>query len=148
MRLCGNAAVPDGGARAILDSMEAFTDTRSSAPDSVLIVEDDEDLRDSMASSLRDAGFEVAVASHGLEALARLRSEARPGVILLDLMMPEMNGWELMATLQADPALRGIPILVMTASGLTPSSERACAVLKKPFSEARLVELVRQARLP
>jgi CheY-like chemotaxis protein len=146
MRLCGNAAVPDVGARAILDSMEVTTDEPRHVRDSVLIVEDDEDLRDSVASSLRDAGFEVEMAAHGLEALARLRVGAHPAVILLDLMMPEMNGWELMATLQADPVLRSIPILVMTASGLTPSSERAAAVLRKPFSEARLVELVRQAR--
>lgn len=128
--------------------MEATTNERNFARDSVLIVEDDEDLRDSVASSLRDAGFEVEMASHGLEALERLRIGAHPCVILLDLMMPEMNGWELMATLQADPTLRGIPILVMTASGLTPSSARAAAVLRKPFSEARLVELVRRTRAP
>jgi CheY-like chemotaxis protein len=81
----------------------------------VLVVEDDTDLRESLSQALRDHGFGVTPASNGQEALDLLRAGARPSVILLDLMMPVLNGWELRDALRHDPALARIPQLVISA---------------------------------
>src|SRR5690242_695856 len=81
----------------------------------VLVVEDDSDLRESLSQALRDHGFAVTPASNGQQALDLLRSGTRPTVILLDLMMPVLNGWELRDALREDPVLSGIPQLVISA---------------------------------
>jgi CheY-like chemotaxis protein len=82
---------------------------------SVLIVEDDHDVRDSLRDVLEDAGFMVSAAGDGAEALKLLRGGLRPGVILLDLMMPRMNGYEFRAEQRRDPSLSDIPVVVLTA---------------------------------
>jgi CheY-like chemotaxis protein len=81
----------------------------------VLVVEDDTDLRESLSQALRDHGFTVTQAGNGQQALDLLRSGIRPGVILLDLMMPVLSGWELRDALRQDPALAKIPQLVISA---------------------------------
>lgn len=81
----------------------------------LLLVEDDDDLREAVAELLRLEGWEVSVARHGEEALVRLRDGARPAVILLDLMMPVMSGAEFRQAQRADPALAAIPVVLMTA---------------------------------
>jgi CheY-like chemotaxis protein len=88
-----------------------------------MIVEDDFDVRTLFAESLSEAGYEVETACNGVEALAILRDAARedrdqrrPGVILLDLMMPVMDGLRLKQVLRTDPALHTIPVVMMTAS--------------------------------
>ncbi len=85
----------------------------------VLVVEDDPELLGSLATFLRDEGFEVECARHGLEALGRLRGGSRPGVILLDLMMPIMTGWEFRYAQRQDSELARIPVVVI--SGLEDS---------------------------
>ncbi len=83
---------------------------------SILIVEDDTDLREALVQVLRDEGYEAAGAVHGLEALAHLRSRvAKPCLILLDLTMPVMNGWQFRAEQRQDPRLSGIPVVVLSA---------------------------------
>ena len=89
----------------------------------VMIVEDDFDVRTLFAESLSEAGYEVETACNGLEALEILQHAARdsrgprwPGVILLDLMMPVMDGLRLKEALLTDPALHSIPVVMMTAS--------------------------------
>src|SRR5262245_20847098 len=82
----------------------------------ILVIDDDDQLRDAVAEALRDNGYTVIEARDGREALVQLRgSVARPSLILLDLMMPNMNGWELAETLRGDPDLRTIPICVLSA---------------------------------
>jgi CheY-like chemotaxis protein len=81
----------------------------------VLIVDDDEDFRVSYREALSVAGYSTAGAADGEEALALLRQRADIGLILLDLMMPRMNGWELYEKLARDPALARIPLVVVTA---------------------------------
>lgn len=82
----------------------------------VLLVDDDDDLRTSMSDALEDAGFEVTPAANGREALARLADDEPIDVILLDLLMPVMNGWQFCDERQKDPQLAGIPIIVMSAA--------------------------------
>ena len=83
----------------------------------VLIVEDDEALREALSDALRDEGFSVAAAADGLEALDLLHLPAapNPSVILLDLMMPRMNGWQFRAAQQTDDRISGIPVVVLSA---------------------------------
>ena len=110
----------------------------------VLIVEDDEDLRDMMAQMLTIEGFRTATASNGREALDYLQTE-KPNVILLDLMMPVMDGWEFRRQQKADPELAPVPVIVLSA--LDPARAAtvdAAAFLKKPLDFDRLLALVRQ----
>ena len=82
---------------------------------SVLIVEDDPELLLSLSAVVQSEGFEVACARHGLEALGRLRGGARPSLILLDLMMPIMNGWQFRYEQRQDSDLAKIPVVVVSA---------------------------------
>jgi len=88
-----------------------------SAVRTVLIVEDDEPLREALSDALRDEGFSVAAASDGLEALELLHVPANPNpsVILLDLTMPRMNGWQFRAAQRTDDRISGIPVVVLSA---------------------------------
>jgi CheY-like chemotaxis protein len=97
----------------------------------ILVIDDDSDIREVVGEALRFAGHQVATARDGREGLARCRS-FHPTMILLDLMMPGMTGWEFRAAQLEDPALAGIPVLVVTALGHDPDI-RASAVLAKPF---------------
>jgi CheY-like chemotaxis protein len=85
----------------------------------VLVVDDDADFRDLARRMLEREGYRVVQAENGRAALDRLR-EAAPGVILLDLMMPEMDGFEFVAALRADPVSRSVPVVVITAKDLSP----------------------------
>jgi len=86
-----------------------------------MIVEDDDTLRESFRDALEDAGYVTVNAEHGREALAMLRAidGRRPDVIVLDLMMPEVNGFDVVAALNEHPDTACIPILVVTAKEIT-----------------------------
>jgi CheY-like chemotaxis protein len=123
----------------------ALTDRRHGL---VLVVDDDDDIRESLEVLLRLHGYHVATAADGAEALARLKAEStRPCVILLDLMMPGMNGFELRTELTADQDLAEIPVVVITGAGAK-VAERASAlhldVLRKPFEPLALLQKVRR----
>ena len=110
----------------------------------VLIVEDDADLRDMMAQLLSLEGFNAATVSNGREALEYLHDGDRPDVILLDLMMPVMDGWEFRRRQQADPTVAGVPVIVLSALDQSRAADvRADAFLKKPLDFDRLLTLVR-----
>jgi CheY-like chemotaxis protein len=82
----------------------------------VLIVEDDLDLQDFLRDVLGDQGYSVTMAANGLEALAALSRGPRPNVILLDLMMPLMDGWQFLAEVRAHGPYPDVPVVVETAS--------------------------------
>jgi len=114
---------------------------------SVLVVDDDRDLRETLCEVLRDDGNTVHAANDGAEALALLRGGAPVDVILLDLMMPRMTGWEFRKAQLADAALAGIPVVVMTAAAdLDKHPIDAGAVLQKPVELATLLRAVAAAR--
>ncbi|WP_342377611.1 response regulator transcription factor [Myxococcus stipitatus] len=110
---------------------------------SVLVVEDEDDIRAAIAEILESEGYDVTVASNGREAMEEL-SDVRyvPRLILLDLMMPEMNGHELLVRRQAIPRLRNVPVMVLTAV-TTDVPPGANGLLRKPFSVEELLEAVR-----
>ncbi|MBN9159659.1 MAG: response regulator [Myxococcales bacterium] len=88
----------------------------SSAP-SVLVIDDDPDILEVTRFVLENAGYRVATAANGADALASLRGKAKPGLILLDLMMPVMNGWEFRAEQTRDPELASVPVVIITGAG-------------------------------
>src|SRR5204863_859824 len=92
-----------------------FTRPGSDAHCPVLIVEDDSDLREMMAQLLTLEGFQSAAVANGKEALRYLSAGDTPNVILLDLMMPVMDGWEFRRVQQADPVLARVPTIVLSA---------------------------------
>ena len=94
--------------------------------DCVLIVEDDTDLRETLADLLQVEGYRTAEAANGREALARLGLTGPPCLVLLDLMMPVMNGWELREQMRQDPALASIPVAILT--GVRNSTDQAAAL--------------------
>jgi CheY-like chemotaxis protein len=92
----------------------------------LLVVEDDTGVGEALADVLRDAGYSVTWALDGNHAMRTLRGGLRPAAILLDLMMPGMDGYTFRAEQQADPALAGIPVILLTAMR---GADRAAATL-------------------
>ena len=107
----------------------------------VLVVDDERDIREAVAEVLRDEGFAVVDATDGADAIRQLRAH-HPAVVLLDLMMPGMNGWEFCAARKGDPELSAIPVIVISALGRV-SGRDAAAWLQKPVELDALVETVR-----
>ena len=118
----------------------------------VLLVEDDEDLRETLEITLRSHGHQVETASDGTEALAWLRSaDPRPCLVLLDLMMPGMSGFELRSQMTADPALASVPVVVITGAGVLAdqrSGELGAEILRKPVGISVLIGTVNRYCLP
>ena len=112
----------------------------------VLVVEDDLDIRESIAETLDDEGFHVAAAANGREALRKLEGAGgAPCVILLDLMMPDMDGWQFRKEQARNPTLATIPVVVVSADGNvgeTAQSLGAAGHLRKPIQIHELVEMV------
>ena len=108
----------------------------------MLVVEDDADSREMLGFALELHGFRPVLASDGVDALEQLRDE-RPCVILLDLMMPRMNGWEFRATQLQDQAHRDIPVVVLSAAGKAAESVPADAYLQKPINMDAVLSAVR-----
>jgi CheY-like chemotaxis protein len=113
----------------------------------ILLVEDDDDIREAMADVLESACHTVVAACHGAEALVLLGRDAAPELILVDLAMPVMNGLALRLELMKEPRLAGIPVVLMTgaAETLPPTGRlKFAAVLAKPFEpQALLTTLAR-----
>lgn len=113
----------------------------------VLIADDEQNIVISLDFLLRREGFEVLVAADGEEALAKARSE-RPDLVLLDVMMPKMNGFDVCQALRADPDLASMRVLMLTAKGRDTEVTKglglgADAYMTKPFSTKELVAQVR-----
>ena len=118
----------------------------STPPARILVVDDNEALRENLQEALELEGYEVAVAADGVAALARLREDSRFAAVLLDLMMPGMDGRELLAQIRGDGRLAGLPVVMTT--GQTGSRARAGvpanAFLTKPFGVRELLAALHQ----
>ena len=131
-----------------------MTDTSTNRPHAygpgqcpVLIIEDDPDLREMMAQLLQLEGFRAHTVANGREALDylhHLHQGDRPEVILLDLMMPVMDGWAFRREQRSEPALADLPVIVLSALDPDRGADIGVEFLKKPLDFDRLLELVRQ----
>lgn len=115
----------------------------------VLVVDDEANLTRSVAFILRKEGYEVEVASNGEEAIAKARS-LKPSLILLDIMMPKKNGYEVCQEIREDPELRSIYVIMLTAKGQAVDREKGMSFgaddfITKPFSPGIIVEKVNEA---
>ena len=113
----------------------------------VLVVEDEEMIRESIVEILEDSGYQPIAAVDGRDALAKLKTaNPRPCVILLDLMMPGMNGWSFRERQRGDPELAPIPVIILSANPDLARNARDLDVadyLEKPLRVAALLERVR-----
>ena len=108
----------------------------------IFVVDDDADIRQAIQDTLEDEGFQVEAAGDGAAALEKLRSlPVEPCLVLLDLMMPVMDGWEFLAVRKQDPRLSAIPITVISASRDLPDDVRC---MTKPLSPDGLMMLVNE----
>jgi len=109
----------------------------------VMVVDDDDDIRDTLAGLLEDEGYEVAAFPTGRDAFEALKRGLDPRVILLDLMMPLMDGAEFRRAQLADPSLQAIPVILITAAGLERVRRSEYSeVLRKPLKIDRVLEVV------
>jgi CheY-like chemotaxis protein len=118
---------------------------KSTQPVRVLVVDDERDVRDSLVEILEDAGYVAFSAEHGVDALAQLGRIPPPDAILLDLFMPQMNGWRFAEQLRQRTDLAGVPVIVVTAAGPywgPPVPQER--VLRKPFQSGHLLKLLEQ----
>ena len=111
----------------------------------VLLVEDDEDIRTMFQLALEGAGYQILTAENGQEGLAVLAAEAEPCVILLDLMMPVMDGWAFAEAISKDDRYKNIPFVIVTAFAEDAVNiEKARGILKKPVDFKTLRSTVGQ----
>jgi CheY-like chemotaxis protein len=113
----------------------------------ILIVEDDPALREALSQVLADEGYDLLGARDGLEAVNCLKKGSRPDVILLDLSMPVVNGWEFRMFQKRDPDLAHIPVILITAGGYTREEVawlEPSALLPKPIDLPVLLSAVRK----
>jgi two-component system chemotaxis response regulator CheY len=114
-------------------------------PFNILLVEDDVDVREALVEALSDRGYAVETAGDGLVALQVLRGGKRPGVILLDLMMPRMDGVEFRTAQRADPKLADLPVVLLSADARIEEKARAMKVqdaIRKPIDLEQLYRVI------
>jgi CheY-like chemotaxis protein len=142
LRLPGSA---DAQARSSIGS----DDRRSPTADCVLVIDDDATARELIADHLKAEGFSVVTAAGGMEGL-KLAKELRPTAITLDVMMPDLDGWSVLAALRQDPELAEIPVIMIT---IVDEHRRGIALgaagyLTKPIDREQLHRLVTRFRAP
>jgi DNA-binding response OmpR family regulator len=109
----------------------------------VLVVDDEPDIVEIVKTNLEGAGFDIVVAYNGSEALARVRSDS-PDLVILDVLMPEMDGWDVLRAIELDPEIAGLPVIMLTsktedADILRGLVEGAVEYFTKPFYPENLV---------
>jgi len=114
----------------------------------ILVIDDDTTARELIATYLTGEGFAVETAASGVEGIKKLR-ELRPAAVTLDIMMPDVDGWTVLAALKGDPALADIPVVIVT---IVDEQRRGIALgaagyLTKPIDRERLIEIVSQLRV-
>ena len=109
----------------------------------ILLAEDDEDLREAMVDTLNDAGYSVEAVRNGREALEWLQDTANPPkLILLDLMMPVMDGWQFLDEREKTPKVAAVPVIVLSANGSFVAKSETVPFLQKPVKVVPLLALV------
>jgi CheY-like chemotaxis protein len=122
-----------------------MTEVSDHSPEHILIVEDDRDLRETLREALELEGYLAVSVENGRAALRHLATGARPCMILLDLMMPVMDGWTFRQELLKDRELAAIPIIVMTAATAARAAAVAAhAILYKPLHMGRVIDVVQE----
>jgi CheY-like chemotaxis protein len=114
----------------------------------ILLVEDDDDIRDSLKELLEGEGYGIDTAANGLQALARMQGPMLPHVIVLDLTMPVMDGWKFQKELQQIPSYSEIPVIVISASKVFREPLNAKAFIPKPLDAGVLLETIESFLLP
>ncbi len=115
----------------------------------VMIVDDEKEILEITKRMLEKEGIHVITANNGKEALEILKKE-KPDYIFLDIMMPEMDGWEVLRRIKQDPNLKDIPVAMLTVKPITESMEREefdkyiVDYVTKPFSKRDLIETIKQ----
>ena len=115
----------------------------------ILLVEDDFDVREALAETLREEGYAVECANDGVEALTYLRGGGQPGLILLDLMMPRMSGSEFRMVQKVDPALCHLPVVLLSADGRMEDKARVLetdGAIRKPIDLPELLSTIERLR--
>jgi CheY-like chemotaxis protein len=110
----------------------------------LLVVEDDAQIREALATMLRSEGYGVDVCDNGLRALERLRAGIAPDAIVLDLNMPVMDGWQLRAELRREARWMAIPVVAMSAVDSQASAIEVDAYLRKPFHPRELLVMLQR----
>jgi CheY-like chemotaxis protein len=114
----------------------------------ILVVEDHNDSREMLEEFLTEEGFAVETAINGLQALERLQRGPLPDLVLLDLMMPVMTGWDLMARVAEEPSLWGLPVIVVSGAGATrPVPRNVLTSIPKPLDLNLLMETIARLRV-
>jgi len=116
--------------------------TTPSSEHTVLIVEDDASLRETLSMIIEEEGYRTALAANGREALNHLRDAPPPCLILLDLMMPVMTGWEFRTEQRRDPAWAEIPVVLMSAAANKLNALDATAYFPKPLDLEALLRTI------
>jgi CheY-like chemotaxis protein len=115
----------------------------------VLLAEDDEDLREAMVDMLNDAGYSVEAVSNGRDALSWLEDNlAPPRVILLDLMMPVMDGWQFLDERQKTPKIAAVPVVVLSANGDFARESDTIGFMRKPVAVKSLLAVIARYCVP
>jgi CheY-like chemotaxis protein len=116
----------------------------------VLVVEDNRVEREGTGVVLREKGYHVLLAANGAEAWNHLRSDRLPDLMVLDMMLPDVDGWQLLAQVRSDPALASMPVLIATGLGIAnpkwAASLGAAGLLRKPFDADQLIQEVERFR--
>lgn len=108
----------------------------------ILVVEDDEDLRRLFRTALTLAGYAVVEAGDGLEALHRI-DQSPPDLVILDLLLPSLSGIVVRQEMAAHPTTRDIPIVIITGTATEPGGLKAACFIRKPVFPDQLVDTVR-----
>jgi len=114
----------------------------------ILIADDNENIRDALTYLLEDEGYDLLLAKDGADTLRKVR-ERRPDILFLDIMMPEMNGYDVCRTIKNDPQLKSTYIIMLTAKGQVAEQKRGKEVgadeyIVKPFSPMEILAKVKQ----
>lgn len=117
--------------------LESERQLRDAPKSLVLIIDDDEGIRTALGELLELSGYQVAVAADGQDGLDLLAAGLEPHAIVLDLMMPRMDGWTFLSRLRADPKFHELPVVVTSAVAFDGPAE-ADVCLQKPFDLGRL----------
>jgi two-component system alkaline phosphatase synthesis response regulator PhoP len=113
----------------------------------ILIADDNENIRDALTYLLEDEGYELVLAKDGADTLRKVR-ERKPDILFLDIMMPEINGYDVCRTIKNDPDLKSIYVIMLTAKGQVAEQERGKEVganeyIVKPFSPMEILARVK-----